>query len=299
MVHRRGAPRTSSPAIVTTAFVLSGGASEGAVQVGMLRALSDAGVEPDLVVGSSVGAINGAVVAGTPGPRGVDQLEGIWRGIRRRDVFPVTPLTGLLGFLGRRDHLVRNHALKRLIRSNTGFSRLQDYPTSLVVLGTEIRTGREIAMDSGPTVRSLLASAAIPGVFPPVRIGEHMLVDGGVGNNTPVSHAVSLGADEVYVLPAGHVCDREDLPTSALATLLRSLTIMLGTRLAVAIQRYEGTVRLKVVPPPCPSHVSPLDFSHTNLLIDSAYDTAREWLTREPPRTGQAKLAAPGQQPPV
>ncbi|MCZ7530006.1 MAG: patatin-like phospholipase family protein [Acidimicrobiia bacterium] len=280
------------------AFVLSGGASEGAVQVGMLKALTEAGVEPDLIVGSSVGAINGAVIAGAPGKVGVSRLEEIWRGIRRADVFPLTPIVGFLGFIGRRDHLVANHALRRLISANVAFPRLEEFPTPLAVMTTDLVTGRDIPLTSGPSVTALLASAAIPGVFPPVAVDGRPLVDGGVGNNTPVSHAVDMGADEVYVLPAGHVCDREEAPDTAIGTLLRSLTIMLGTRLAIAIQRYEKQVRLKVVPPPCPSDVSPIDFSQTDTLIDAGYETARTWLTSEPPVTGQAHLAAPAQRAP-
>ncbi|MEZ5171798.1 MAG: patatin-like phospholipase family protein [Acidimicrobiia bacterium] len=278
---------------MTRAFVLTGGASEGAVQVGMLQALCDAGVEPDLVLGASVGAINGGVIAGRPGREGVEQLEGIWRGIRRSDVFPLTPVTGFLGFIGRRSHFIGNQALQRLISRNMAHDRLEDFPTRFVALATDLATGREVPLSAGPTVPALTASAAIPGIFPPVTVAGRALVDGSVANNSPVSHAVAMGADEVYVLPAGQVCERQDPPDSAIGSMLQALTLMLAQRLAIAIERFEQVVRLKVVPPPCPLDIPAIDFSQTNELIDRARETAREWLTTEPPRSGQAELAAP------
>src|SRR5215210_2684716 len=100
----------------TVAFVLSGGASLGAIQVGMLRALYERGVRPDLIVGTSAGALNGAYIASRPQASvTADSLAGIWRELHRGQVFPVNPLTGLLGFLGARDHLVPQSGLRRLI----------------------------------------------------------------------------------------------------------------------------------------------------------------------------------------
>ncbi len=278
---------------MSVAFVLSGGASLGAVQVGMLRALAEAGVDPDLIVGTSVGAVNGGFLAGRPGVDGARELEQIWMGIRRSDVFPARPLIGFLGFAGRRDHLVPNRALAALIRRNLAFQRLEQAPTPLSVVATDIQTGKELLLSHGPALEALLASSAIPGIFPPVRIEGRTLVDGGVANNTPISHAVDLGADTLYVLPAGQACELREPPSSALAAILQSLTILFGQRLALDIERFETKVRLKVVPPPCPLDVSPADFGHTAELMERSYEQARHWLLQEPPETGQAVLAFP------
>src|SRR5688572_23891378 len=127
------------------AFVLSGGASLGAIQVGMLRALVDHDVRPDLIVGTSVGAVNGAFLACREfGPAAVDDLAELWRGIRRGQVFPVEPFTGLLGFLGARRNLVPGGALRRLLKRHTDCERLEDLATPLHVIACDVLTGEEV-----------------------------------------------------------------------------------------------------------------------------------------------------------
>jgi NTE family protein len=132
--------------------VLSGGASLGAVQVGMLEALFERGVEPDLIVGSSVGAINGAFIASRePTVETAQALGEVWRGIHRGTIFPVDPLTGLFGFLGRRSHLVPDGGLRRLIARHAGFDRLEHARMPLHVIVTGVLSGRELRPSHGPT----------------------------------------------------------------------------------------------------------------------------------------------------
>ena len=189
------------------AFVLSGGASLGAIQVGMLHALYERGITPDVIVGTSAGAMNGAFIASRPQTvETAGALAAIWRDLRRGQVFPLYPLTGLLGFLGARDHLVPASGLRKLIartsstrRSRRCRSRCTSSPsTSSAVRSSGSRTARSLD--------AVLASAAIPGVVAPVRWKDRTLMDGGVANNTPISHAVELGAERIYVLPTGHAC---------------------------------------------------------------------------------------------
>src|SRR5438067_7260426 len=150
------------------AFVLSGGASLGAVQVGMLRALYERGIVPDLIVGTSVGAINGAFIASRPQTvETADELAEIWRGIRRGQVFPLRPLSGLLGFLGSRDHLVPESGLRHLIAKHTTYERLEQTPIEFHVVAVDVLTGEELLLSRGPVVEAVLASAAIPAVLPP------------------------------------------------------------------------------------------------------------------------------------
>ena len=200
---------------MTTAFVLSGGASLGAVQVGMLRAIAREGVTPDLIVGSSVGAVNGAWLAGS----GVDDLEGlarVWRGLGREDVFPLRPWLGLRGFLGRRDHLVPDDGLRRVVARNVRFRRLEDAPVPLHVVTTELTSGAEVLLSSGDVVDAVVASSAIPAVFPPVELDGQILVDGGVTDNAPITQAIALGADEVWVMPTGFPLLDRQTPWGAL-----------------------------------------------------------------------------------
>jgi len=273
---------------MTTAFVLSGGGSLGAVQVGMLWALADRGIRPDLVVGSSVGALNGAWRAADPDAP-VAELARTWSGIRRRDVFPVG-LTGMVGLAGRRNHLVRPSALERVIRRSIAVERLEDFPVPMHVVTTELTTGMEVVLARGDAVRALLASAAIPGVFPPVSIEGHLLIDGGVIDNTPVSHAVRLGADRVYVLLTGYACALSGPPSSALGMALHAITLTIEQRLINDIDRYEAHAELHVLPPLCPLSVAPTDFSKTSALIQRARRFADEWLATPHAQRGQSKL---------
>jgi NTE family protein len=277
---------------LTTAFVLSGGASLGAVEVGMLRGLAEAGIAPDILLGTSVGALNAAFVAGHPGVDGVDRLAELWGSIRRRDVFPVRPLVGLLGFLGRRDHLVPIEPLSRLISSNLSFERLEESPIPLHVIATKVVSGDDVRLSSGPAAPAILASAAIPGVFPPVQIDGVAYMDGGVADNTPIGDAVQLGADTVYVLPAGHACSLRDAPKGALAMVLQAVTILIGRQLVVDIERYTDVIDLRVVPPLCPLDVQPIDFSRSAELIERAAASTREWLANGSPTAGQQHLLA-------
>jgi NTE family protein len=271
---------------VTTAFVLAGGASLGSIQVGMLRALLEAGVQPDLLVGTSVGALNASVIAGAPSLEGADELAEIWRSIKRSDVFPATPWHGALALAGRRSSLIRPDALRRLLESHVRFERLEQAAVPLYVVAVEVQRGEEIVLSSGPAVDAVLASAAIPGVFPPVHFGEHVLMDGGVANNTPISAAADLGADEIYVLPTGHACALAHPPASALGMALQALSIMMSQRVAVDAERCASSARLHVVPPLCPLDVSPADFSRSAELIARGYESTQAWLG-DPERSNQ------------
>lgn len=261
------------------AFVLSGGAGLGAIQVGMLRALFERGITPELIVGTSAGAINGAFIASrAPTVGTADALGDVWGGLRRGAVFPTRPLTGLMGFLGRGDHLVPDDGLRRLVTAHVDVADLEELRTPLHVVATDVLSGAEVRLSTGPVVDAVLASAAIPGVFPPVEIGGRRLVDGGVADNTPISHAVALGADEIYVLPTGYACGLTAPPRGALAMLLHAMSLLVQQRLHLEIELYAAHVRLVVLPPPCPLRIQPIDFSHAAELIERAYGDSSELL---------------------
>lgn len=278
---------------MTTAFVLSGGASLGAAQVGMLQALADQNIQPDLIVGTSVGAVNGGWLAGRADAAGVDELADLWRSLSRADVFPTRPLTGLLGFLGRHSHLVPQDNLRSLLERHLRFRKLEDAPVPFHVVATDVLSGQDVRLSRGDAVDAVLASAAIPAVFPPVRVDGRDLVDGGVVNNTPISHAVALGADVVWVLSTGYSCALPRAPRGALAMALHSLTLVVNQRLAVDIERFEPIVDLRVVPPLCPIRVTPSDFSQSAQLIERAHDSTAAWLRSRHEQVGQAVLLEP------
>jgi len=268
---------------VTTAFVLSGGSNLGAAQVGMLKALFGAGIVPSSVVGTSVGAINAAAIAGNPTMDGVAHLEQIWLGLGRANIFPFHPLRGFLGFIGKRDSLFSSHALRQVVESNLGFRRLEDAKIPISVVATEIRTGAEMVFSSGPAVDRIMASAAIPGIFPAVTIDGEQYMDGGVADNTPISPPISDGADTVYVLSSGSACGLSKAPRSALGIALQALAVLVQKRVWQEVTQYSGVCQMYVVPPLCPIQINPLDFSRSREIMTQSYESTQRWLAAGAP----------------
>ena len=262
---------------VRTAFVMAGGGSLGAVEVGMLRALLDHGERADLVVGASAGAINGAFFACSPTVEGVASLTDIWSALRREDVFPFS-FANLFGALTGRDHLCGHDGLRRVLDRHLGDRSIESTAIPLHVVASDLVTGDEVLLSSGPAVDAVLASAAIPGVFPPVSIDGRLLVDGGVANNTPISSAIRLGATRIIVLPTGFACAMRKVPSNAIARAMHALSLLVVRQLLNDIERFRPLVDLHVVPGLCPLDVSPYDYSASAMLIDRAADTTRRWL---------------------
>lgn len=269
------------------AYVLSGGTNLGAVQVGMALALDDLGVSPDAIFGTSVGAINGAWLA-TRRPPSV--LAELWRSIRRQDIFPLRPLSGLTGFLGRRSHLVSDAGLRRLLEEQLGFDRIEDAPTALAVVATDAATGRQVVLDRGPVVPAVLASAALPAVYPPVRIDGRTLIDGGIANNTPITLAVEAGATEVWVLSTGYACALTTPPSGALALGLHAISLLVQQRLTLELAARAYPVPVRVIPPPCPITAAPTDFTQTDELIERARQETLHWFDEDCPETDTIAL---------
>ncbi len=263
----------------TTAFVLSGGASLGAVQAGMLRALYEREIAPDLILGASVGALNGAYIASRPATTQTAKALGqIWRQVGRQQVFPLSALTGFVGFFGLRDHLISDHGLRRLVEAHTEFARLEEAPIPFSVIATDLLSGRELRLTEGDAIEAVLASAAIPGIFSPVEWDGRKLIDGGVSNNTPIADAIELGAERIYVLPTGNACDLPNAPRGALGMLVHAMSLLIMRRLLVEIELLRDRAELIVLPPPCPLSVTPIDFSHADQLIRRSYEDGRNYL---------------------
>jgi NTE family protein len=262
-----------------TAFVLSGGASLGAIQVGMLEALYERSITPDLIVATSAGALNGAFIATRPPTvETTRELGDVWRALRRGQVFPMNPVSGMLGFLGTRDHLLPASGLRRLMQKHATVDRLEETRVPLHVIATDVLRGREVRLSHGPLVEAVMASAAIPGVFPAVEWEGRPLIDGGVSNNVPLSHALELGASRIYVLPTGAPCELKEPPRGALPMLLHATNLLIGHRLQAELAHVSPTVDVIVLPPPCPLAVQPTDFSRAEELINRSRVDARRFL---------------------
>ncbi len=261
-----------------TAFVLGGGGSLGATQVGMLKALLESGVRPDLIVGTSIGALNGAYLAGHPDLEGMSSLGALWSSVRRPDVFRINVRSLLEGFLGRRDHLFEALGLRRVIgQAELGFTRLEEAPLPVHVVATDLVTGAAVVLSEGDATEALMASSAIPGIFPPVTIGGRMLVDGGVLANLPVSQAIDLGATRVYVLPA--MADGVgSLPSGAIDMMQRSMMIATAALAQRDLDEARGCAEVHILPVPTAAQLSMFDFGETPVLMEGAYLAAAAWL---------------------
>jgi len=261
-----------------TAFVFAGGGSLGAVQVGMLKAITTAGIAPDFLVGASVGAINIAFFASDPTMQGALRLEKIWKRIKRQDVFQMSPLAGALSFLSMRNHICSEKPLKRLIEQHLTFDRLEETQIPCYIVATDLFNGIEVSFSKGPAVDALLASSAIPGVFAPVQLGEHYLIDGGVTNNTPISVAVAKGADRVIVFPIGMSCGLKTPPKGVVEMAMHTLNLAVSSRLKFDMEKYENSSEIIVLPVLCPLDVSIFNFSRTEELIDRSEKNVAQWI---------------------
>lgn len=276
-----------------TAFVLAGGGSLGAVQVGMLKALISAGIVPDLVVGASVGAINGAYLAGQPDAEGIAKLEQIWLRMTRQRVFPLSLWGTLSSVLQHRNYLVSPRGLCRIISEARPCERLEDTIVPFHAVATDLLSGMAVTLSSGPVTEALLASSAIPAVFPPVRVSGRDLVDGAVASNTPIRSARALGATRILVLPTGLSCALGKPPTSVLGMAMHALNMLIVQQLREDGEALEHELELHIVPPLCPVKVASHDFSQTRELIERAERSTTEWLhTGGLEQTGLAMLKA-------
>jgi NTE family protein len=259
-----------------TAFVFAGGGSLGAVQVGMLRELMRYGLDADFVVGSSVGALNAAYFAAAPNAAGVEKLACVWCSLRRHDVFPVT-LRSLLRFVGGQDHLIDPSNLRLLIKRHIPFLNLEDASIPLHVIATDLG-GAAVCLSSGPAIEGILASAAIPAAFPPVRIDNQYLIDGAIGSNTAILTAAKLGATRIIILPTGFACDLHEPPRGAIARVLHAITLLIANQIVRDLKELAGKVDISIVPSLCPLDVSPYDFSSAAQLIERTADNTRKWI---------------------
>lgn len=187
------------------AFVLGGGGLLGANEVGMLQALAEAGITPDLVVGSSVGALNGAAVAADPGPETADRLADLWTELGTRDVFRSGVLGQLKNLARTRTSLHGNEGLRDLLTAQAGPSLIEDLRVPFQCVAASVERATAHWFTAGPVVDAVLASCAVPGLLPPVRLGGEHFVDGGLVHSIPVGRAVELGARELYVLHVGRI----------------------------------------------------------------------------------------------
>jgi predicted acylesterase/phospholipase RssA len=248
------------------AFVLSGGGNLGALQVGMMYALVERGIRPGMIVGTSVGAINGAFLASRLDLPGIEEIAHLWASLRRKDVLGVDFGTLVGGVRGRPRHLFDSSSIRRLLESTVAFRRLEDAPVPLTVVATALDTKEAVTFTSGDVTTALLASSAVPRLLPPVEIDGRLFVDGAASADIPLRQALALGADDVYVLPTA--------PAQVAAALGNHAPD------AESVGCPEG-VTVRVIPPP-DLHIPLAHLGQSAQLCRIGYERALAWLDGKP-----------------
>jgi NTE family protein len=259
-----------------TALVFTGGGSLGSIQVGMLRVLLSSGVQPDFVVGASVGALNASYFAGAPNTQGVATLERIWSSLRRSDIFPFT-LASVFGLLRHPGNVVDPAGLRHVIETNLPYAQLEEALIPLNLMATN-QQGQGVRLSSGPAIEAILASTAIPGIFPHVHIEGEALMDGAIAANTPVRLAAELGASRIIILPTGYACALKEPPKTVIGKALHAITLMIAWQLMYELERLPEYIDVHLMPTLCPLAVSPFDFSASRELIERAAQSSKKWI---------------------
>ncbi len=270
---------------MSTAFVLGGGGVLGAVEVGMLRALLERDIVPDLVLGTSVGALNGALLASDPTLAVVERLTELWRTANDagHEVYGDRPLRTVRRALSTGTHLYSSRPLHKRLAAELGERRFEDLPVRLEVCAASIERAAEHWFTTGPVVPAVVASAAVPGLLPPAEVdGEHYL-DGGIVNSVPLGRAVEQGATRVFVLQVGRI----DRP---LVVPRRPWEV---ARVSFEIARRHRFVRERAaLGPDVECHVLPArgtsarddsltgtrDFSTVQTRMEATYEASRRYL---------------------
>ncbi len=268
-----------------TAFVFSGGGNLGAVQVGMLRALNEAGIKPDLIVGCSVGAINGAAYAADPTGSGVERLERLWRRLADGDpdLMPSKLIPVVAQMARRGEALHDRQRLADLLDEELPSKTFAGLRVPFACVATDLDTASEYWFEHGRLVPALLASAALPAVYPSFDYRGRTFIDGGVLNEIHTAQAVAMGATDLYVLHVGHLEGRAQEVQRPFDGAIRAYW---------TARRFRLEEDLRRVPPHCVIHRLPAgsnprlrfdDFSRAAELSDLAYDATSEYL-----RTGHS-----------
>jgi NTE family protein len=259
-------------------YVLGGGGSLGAVQIGMLRALGEYDIAPDIVTGTSVGSLNGAVIAHDPGSA-VDRLGETWARMTRDRVFPGGLLTQARTLQRTRTHLFPSTGLASVIADFIGAEiAFADLRLPFAAIATDVTTARPHVLSEGPLLPALLASAAIPGIFPPVQLGPLQLYDGGLVANVPMRQGLAMGARSLVVLDCNFPGNVLEAPSSIAEVLFYTVTVTMRTQALFEAPLAAAYVPVVYLHGPEPYPISPLDFRQTGTLIEAAYRAARSFL---------------------
>jgi NTE family protein len=229
------------------AFVLGGGGVLGATQVGMLRALLEAGIRPDVILGTSVGAVNGAVIAADPSEDGVAGLADLWRSMTDTGVFSDTVLARATTLAKHRTHLYSPAPFRRQLQAHLP-ETFEELRVPFQCVAASIEQAGAHWFSSGSLTEAVLASCAVPGLLPPVEIGGEHFLDGGLVHSIPVGRALALGATEIYILHVGRIEQPLEPPRSLWDVCLVSFELARRHRFIEEMAGLPASVRAHVLP---------------------------------------------------
>ncbi|MDT7531454.1 patatin-like phospholipase family protein [Sphingopyxis sp. SE2] len=255
-------------------LLLCGGGSRGAMEVGFYRALTEFGVRPDFILGSSIGALNGAYIAGGMAP---SELVALWRAFRRRRALALN--WAWLFHPRRRPGFLSLAPLRNWLRRTLPVTRFEDLAIPLTVVTTDLEAGRACYWHGqGDLVEPVIASMSLPGIFPPVELDGRLHVDGGITNNAPLDKAHELGARSVYMIEC--MCaERCPTPLRGWADIvMRSFSIALDSKYRAELKHFHRHIEVHSIRPDLREEVDVLDFRHTEYLIEAAYRQTRARL---------------------
>lgn len=281
-------------------FVLSGGGNRGALEVGALQALLGHGIQPDMLVGTSAGAMNAAFIAADPGLVGALTLGGLWKSLRRSDVFPGNPLTMAWRVLTGQDGLMSSARLRDLVLRNLppDVTRFGDLRARLYTTAADLNTATLYLFGDDPTtliVDAVMASASLPITFPPYVYHGAQLVDGGIVANVPIEIAMSKGATEIYAVDLGYSGEPVPNAHGVFQIAQRMLTTLIYQQLLddLAEAAEDERVTLHHIRIPAFHGISMWDFGHAEDMIRVGKEVAETYLAHPQPLTvGFAEYAA-------
>ncbi len=260
-----------------TAFALSGGGARGALQVGMLRALLASGIRPDFVVGVSIGAWNGAWLAHRPELDWVERLDTVWRQVTRGSLDMVW-WRAARNVVRRRPSLYEGTGMARLLARNLQVHNFEDLQVPLHVVAIDLTAGEKMVFSQGPLAPAVLASSAIPGIFPPVHVDGHQYVDGGMADPAGLETAVELGARRIFVIDSGYA-GRLPTPIASMNTIVdHALQVAAQHRTAWAIRQIGRSVEVIHLRPDVGILRHSMDFSATAEYLEQGYTYAARIL---------------------
>lgn len=264
------------------AFVLGGGGVLGASQVGMLHALADAGIVPDLVVGTSIGALNGAFVAADPSPEGARRLEEVWREVVREGVLWERPVRKAAKIARNPTHLLTHAPLATVLERYLPVHEIEDLQVPFQCVAARIEDSRETWFQRGAIAPAVLASCSVPGLFPPVRIDGGHYLDGGLVHSIPVGRAIELGANVIHVLQVGRVEQPLAVPRMPWEVASVAFEISRRHRFAQEIESVPDSVTLHILPTgtdPAPTvALAQARGRRMHERMDAAYAAATDYL---------------------